>query len=96
MEFSYDELKERHNDLLARYDSMTQAAGKNQEEIGRLAGENSILKNDVIRLSEEARLSQQNAQLLGDDFNGRSQVLNKQVTILRARLRDNGLNTEVD
>jgi len=91
-----NKLEEEHNELKRRYNSMCEASEKNQEEAGRLAAENSRLKNDVIRLGAEARASQENAQLLGDDFNERSREFGRQITELRLRLKENGLDTEVN
>ena len=89
-------LKEKHRDLSMRYNSMCEAADKNQAEAGRLAAENSALKNDVIRLGAEARASQENAQLIGDDLNERSKRTDVVIGVLIERLRKNGLSTEVD
>ena len=91
-----NKLEEEHNELKRRYNSMCEASEKNQEEAGRLAAENSRLKNDVIRLGAEARASQENAQLLGDDFNERSKRTDVVIGVLIERLRKNGLSTEVD
>lgn len=85
-----------YDDLLKRYESMCVAAEKNQKEIHRLAGENSALKSTVIRLGAEAQAAQQNAQLLGDDFNERSKQAGAELGILRNRLRENGLSTEAN
>ena len=91
-----NKLEEEHNDLKRRYNSMCEASEKNQEEIGRLTGENAALKNDLIRLGAEARMAQENAQLLGDDFNERSREFGRQITELRLRLKENGLDAEVN
>jgi len=85
-----NKLEEEHNDLKRRYNSMCEASEKNQEEIGRLTGENAALKNDLIRLGAEARMAQENAQLLGDDFNERSREFGRQITELRLRLKEEG------
>ena len=89
-------LKEKHEDLVRRYNSMCEAADKNQAETGKLLRENSALKNDVIRLAAEARAAQQNAQLLGDDYNERARGAAAEVGELRSRLRANGLPTVID
>ena len=91
-----NKLQEKYDDLRRRYNSMCEASDKNQAEMGRLAGENSALKTDVIRLGEEARLAQQNAQLLGDDFNERSKEKDVVIGLLTNKLRENGLSTEVN
>ena len=91
-----NKLEDKYGDLKRRYNSMCEASEKNQEEAGRLAAENSRLKNDVIRLGAEARASQENAQLLGDDFNERSREFGRQITELRLRLKENGLDAEVN
>ena len=85
-------LQEKYEEMVRRYNSMCAAAEKNQAEVTRLALENSVLKTDVIRLAEEARLAQQNAQLLGDDFNKRALKAATELGDLRALLRTHGLD----
>ncbi len=89
-------LEEKYKDIKLRYDSMCEAADKNQAQVGKLAAENSALKSTVIRLGAEAAASQQNAQLLGDDFNERSRMAAAEIGELRSRLREAGLSTEVN
>ncbi len=83
-------LKEKYEDVVRRYNSMCEAAEKDRGEIRRLAAENSVLKTDVIRLGAEARVAQQNAQLLGDDFNERTRAYGREIADLRMRLREYG------
>lgn len=87
-------LEEKYKDIKARYNSMCEAADKNQEEVHKLAGENSSLKNTVIKLGAEAAVAQKNSQLLGDDFNERSRKLSEEITKLTNLLRDNGIDPE--
>ena len=95
-DMTIDELREAHRGLLTRYASMEEAAAANEKEAHRLAGEASRLKNDVIRLADEARASQQNAQLLGDDFNERSRSAAAEIIALRERLKAIGLDPDVN
>jgi len=89
-------LKEKYEDIRRRYDSMCEAADKNQEQVGKLAAENSSLKNTVIRLGAEMTAAQQNVQLLGDDFNERSRKFGDEITRLTYLLKDNGIDPEDD
>ena len=89
-------LKEKYEDLKLRYNSMCEAAEKNQAQTGKLAAENSILKSDVIRLGAETQIAQRNAQLLGDDFNERSRKFGDELTRLTYLLKDNGIDPEDD
>jgi hypothetical protein len=75
---------------------MEEAAEKNQAEAHRLGGEVASLKNDVIRLGGEARAAQQNAQLLGDDFNDRARAYEAQVRELRRKLREAGIDPDAE
>lgn len=95
-DLSIDELRERHRGLLARYASMEEAAEKNQTEAHRLGGQVATLKNDVIRLGGETRAAQQNAQLLGDDFNARTKEYEAQIKELRRRLRAVGIDPDAE
>jgi chromosome segregation ATPase len=88
-------LQDKYATLKKRYNSMCEAAEANNGELGKHLAEISQLKNEVIRLSAEARVAQQNAQLLGDDFNERSRQAAAETGELRARLRENGLDTGV-
>jgi chromosome segregation ATPase len=94
MNMSLDELREQHRMLLARYASMEEAADANQKEAHRLGGQVATLKNEVIRLGGEARAAQQNAQLLGDDFNERNRASGTEETRLRELLIANGINPD--
>ena len=89
-------LKEKYEDLKLRYNSMCEAAGKNQEQVGKLAAEISSLKSTVIRLGAETAAANQNAQLLGTDYNERARAAAVEVGELRSRLREAGLSTEVN
>ena len=89
-------LEEKYDDIRRRYDSMCEAADKNQAQAGKLAVENSALKSTVIRLGAEVAAAQQNAQLLGDNYNERSRVAAAEIGALRSRLREAGLSTEVN
>lgn len=89
-------LKEKYEDLKLRYNSMCEAADKNQAQIGKLAAECSSLKSTVIRLGAETAAAQQNAQLLGTDYNERARATAAEVGELRSRLREAGLSTEVN
>jgi len=83
-------------ELKMRYNSMCEAAQKDKEEIGKLVAECSSLKSTVIRLGAETAAAQQNAQLLGDDYNERARAAAAEVGELRSRLREAGLSTEVN
>ena len=87
---------EEYERLKLRYESLSEAAEKNQAEIGRLMAENSALKSTVIRLGGEAQAAQRNAQLLGDDYNERSKQFGVEIAELRSRLRAVGLSAEVN
>jgi hypothetical protein len=91
-----DELKQQYRELERRYKSLIEGEEKNRMEIVRLAAENSVLKTDVIRLGAELSAAQQNVQLLGNDYNDRSRAKDREIGKLRSRLRENGLDTEVN
>jgi hypothetical protein len=89
-------LRDKYEILKKRYNSMCEAAEANNGELGKQLGEISHLKNEVIRLGNEAAAAHKNAQLLGDDFNERSRDAAAEIGELRSRLREAGLSTEVN
>ena len=90
----YEDVVESRRVLMARYASLEAAAVANQKEMGRIAGECSQFKSDVIRLGDEVKTAQQVAQLLGDDFNERDRAYNDQIRTLRKKLRDAGIDPD--
>ena len=93
---SLEELRNAYRDLTLRYASMMDATTANEREMFRIASENSVLKNDVIRLGAEARVAQQNAQLLGDDYNERSREAQQQIAGLRKRIKALGFDPDAE
>lgn len=88
-------LIEKYEELVQRYNSMCEAAVKNQEELGRLATENARLAADLARTGAELEATQKHVQLLGEDYNSRSQSSNKEIIAMRERMRECGLDPDV-
>lgn len=85
----------QYKDLLNRYNSMVMAAQRTQERLNAVVAENAVLRADRDRLSAELAASKNNAQLLGDDYNGRYKATNEHIKALREKLKAHGIDPEV-
>ena len=80
--------------MVKRYDSMCEGAEAQSKQIVMQMDELAKLRVEVTRLGAESLAAQNNAQLLGDDYNDRSKASNDEIVRLRNLLTHNGLNPE--
>lgn len=82
--------------MIQRYNSMVMAAERTQAMVSKLTSELVTLRAEKERLEAELHAAVNNAQLLGNDFNERSRLANEHIKALRERLKENGLDPEVN
>jgi len=83
-----------YKEMVERYNSITLATMRQSGELEAKRTEITRLTNEITRLQAELAAAQNNAQLLGDDYNNRSQSAGFEVQRLREKLRENGIDPE--